>query len=94
MTKAPKKPDSRAKALAGMNKAELIKTIKQLDTRQTKLLNEIAQLRADQPLPAAPANDGVPAYVVIRAKASEELPPHSSEAERLPPNRFPWEGDK
>ena len=44
MTKVPRKPDSRAKALAAMTKAELIKTIRQLDTRQTKLLNEIATL--------------------------------------------------
>lgn len=46
MTKAPKKPDSRAKALAGMTKAELVRTVKQLDARQTKLLNEIATLKA------------------------------------------------
>lgn len=53
---SPKKPDSRAKALAGMTKAELVKTVKQLDARQTKLLNQIAELQANQPVPAAPAN--------------------------------------
>lgn len=46
MTKAPKKSDSRAKALAGMTKAELVRTVKQLDKRQTALLNEIAALKA------------------------------------------------
>lgn len=44
MTKAPKKTDSRAKALAGMTKPELVKTIKALDRKQTTLLNRIAHL--------------------------------------------------
>ncbi len=43
---APKKPDSRAKALAGMTKAELVKTIKALDRRQTTLLNKAAPNQA------------------------------------------------
>ncbi len=45
MTKAPIRHvpvASRAKALAGMNKAELIRTVKTLDKRVTKLLNELA----------------------------------------------------
>jgi hypothetical protein len=46
MTKAVAKPDSRAKALAGMTKAELVKTIKSLDKRQTTLLNKLADLGA------------------------------------------------
>lgn len=63
MTKTPKKPDSRAKALAAMTKAELVKTIKALDRRQTQLLNEIDRLKrvlraAEEPYtPAQPAPD-------------------------------------
>ena len=48
MTKAPKKPDSRAKALAGMTKAELIKTVKALDRKQTALLNQLAKLETQE----------------------------------------------
>lgn len=47
MSKAPKKDDSRAKALAGMTKAELIKTVKALDRKQTQLLNQLA--KANEP---------------------------------------------
>lgn len=49
MTKAPKRTDSRAKALAGMTKAELVKTIRALDRKQTQLLNRIAKLET-QPM--------------------------------------------
>lgn len=37
-----KQLETRAKALAGMTKAELVKTIKALDKRMTKLLNELS----------------------------------------------------
>lgn len=37
----------RAYALQRMSKAELVKTIVALDSRQTKLLNEIAALKAE-----------------------------------------------
>lgn len=44
----------RAYALARMSKAELVKTIVALDSRQTKLLNEIAALKqVDVPTPEA-----------------------------------------
>jgi hypothetical protein len=51
-TKAPapsrKLKDGRAEALARMTKTELLKTVKTLDARVTKLLNRIAQLEAFQ----------------------------------------------
>lgn len=51
MSKAPKQENTRAKALAGMTKAELIKTVKALDRRQTALLNELARLARPETKP-------------------------------------------
>lgn len=80
MTKTPKQADSRAKALAGMNKAELIKTIKALDRKQTQLLNELAQVKrtlaaAEEPYTPDPYSH-----------AGNSQPEHTTPA----PPAFPW----
>lgn len=87
MTKAPKTPDSRAKALAGMTKAELIKTIKSLDKRQTALLNQVARLTAAVEMHSIPEYEaGSRSGVVV--KAEPRMP--RSVADVGDP-AFPWE---
>lgn len=70
----------RAAALAAMTKAELLKTIKALDAKQTKLLNRIAQL------------EGVQASAVALSEAitPEAVIPSSANMEA----RFAWLEDK
>lgn len=77
MTKAPKKGDTRAKALAAMTKPELIKTIKALDARQTKLLNELVE--KDRLLSVRQRQTS---YVPEGVQHATPVPPHAS---------FPWE---
>lgn len=59
----------RAEALARMTKAELIKTVKTLDARQVKLLNQIAKLNA--------AHSVNPEYVPDGAVTRRWVPEHA-----------------
>lgn len=72
MTKAPKKDDTRAKALAAMTKPELLKTIKALDKRQTALLNEISSLKTAQNLTGALLNSAAAGNSVDALERSDE----------------------
>lgn len=94
----------RAEALARMTKAELIKTVKTLDARQVKLLNEIAGLRmANQTLAdAAIGIDEGKNYLITRGDdepgvvhvtqtiVGDELPNPFGARPTVPPI-FPWE---
>lgn len=88
MTKAPKKPDSRAKALAGMNRAELIRTVKGLDKRVTKLLNEIAE----KDRLSRPPMRGAPQPTLNEASYEQACEVVAAERQVSEPRAtFPWE---
>lgn len=83
-----KQSDSRATALAGMNKTELIRTIKALDKRQTKLLNELAeQNRRVAEFHAMALNDGrdVPEQEPAEIEKQDQQKEHDNKP------WFPWE---
>lgn len=100
----PKEPKPN---FASFTKAELVKTVKKLDARQTKLLNriaelqgEIAQLRADIPMPTTCANDPIDAGVVhVKSAFGSIDKPHAedwqdaNQGEVKSGRMFPWEKD-
>lgn len=89
-TKAPapkaKLANPRNEALARMGKAELLKTVKTLDARVTKLLNRIAVLERGP----------VDTERAIAARPDKRLPlvspvAHNGTLDELPGGKFPWE---
>lgn len=87
-TKAPapsrKLKDSRAEALQRMTKAELLKTVRTLDARVTKLLNRISELEAQR-------EPSLPETADEAANSNAAKMPNPFDADANKPAPFPWE---
>lgn len=90
-----KKQDTRAQALAAMTKAELVKTIKTLDRRQTSLLNRIEKLENiatnARALVDAVEARGPDAVARLQQMAVLDKQPPFKDGLPTQPDPFPWE---